>query len=145
MTRDQVRASLVERGRFLPASLAGEPVASPRAWLPRTAALRLVAEAAEVDVGELLGPIKTRRLFRARALFFLLARELGRPFSDTQLGRELGGRDRTTITSLARRAETMRATDPDFAADFAALLDRALVHLVRPALIGSQEKNDARH
>lgn len=130
MTRDQVRVSLAARGfACLPPVLAEAP---PRAWLPRPVALRLVAEACGVTIAQLTGTGQRRVEFRARALFFLLARQLGRPFSDTQLGRELGGRDHSTIGNLARRAEAMRAADPAFAAAFGALVDRAIPHLIGP-------------
>ena len=58
---------------------------------------RLVAQHSSVSVGRLKGPSRARRLVSARGLFVYLARHTI-PCSFADLGRFLGGRDRSTVS-----------------------------------------------
>lgn len=119
--------------------------ADRNAWLPRERALALAADVAGVTVDDIRGPSIRKELVRARALFFGAVRLLGQPASLSALGRDLGGRDHSTIRNLERVANELLADDSDFAAEFDRLTDRALGQLVRATAHPTLEMSHARH
>jgi chromosomal replication initiation ATPase DnaA len=73
--------------------------------------LAAVAGAAQVTVGELLGPRRARELAWPRQLAILLTSELRPDLSTPDIGRAFVGRDHTTILH-ARKAACGRIADP---------------------------------
>ncbi len=63
---------------------------------------------------QLKGPSRDGRLVRARWAVMYAMRQRGK--SLPQIGRDLGGRDHTTVIHGLKRAEELLTTDEDFAA-----------------------------
>ena len=70
-----------------------------------------VASAAQVTVGELLGPRRAREVAWARQVAVLLTSELRPDLSTTAIGHAFGERDHTTILH-ARKVARARIADP---------------------------------
>lgn len=80
-----------------------------RKGLTVQAIVRAVARYHDLTVADLRGPGKARAVAWPRQEAMFLAREAG--FALTVIGRELGGRDHTTIISGCRAVEGRLATD----------------------------------
>lgn len=115
MTRDQVRASLAQRGRAQRAPQPPPPApATPSRWIGRELALRLAAEAYDTTPAELISYRRPRDYAAPRALFVWACRRFGRRPSFAQLGGFLGGRDHSTMTYLDAKAVRLLAEDDEF-------------------------------
>ncbi len=78
----------------------------------------IVVSIAQAEFGVLRSDILSRRrrddYVEARAFVAWALRSLGRPMSYPAIGRELAGRDHTTIINLHRKAIALRLTRPAF-------------------------------
>jgi len=72
------------------------------------------AEAFGVPVAAIDGPARRAGICRARFAAMRLARDLG-DLSTPQIGREIGGRDHTSVLNALARAAALAEADPDFA------------------------------
>jgi chromosomal replication initiation ATPase DnaA len=90
-----------------------------------------VASAAQVTVGELLGPRRARELAWPRQVAILLATRLRPDLTTPAIGRAIGGRDHTTILH-ARKAARGRIAD--------AASDCARIYRQATALLAPQDR-----
>lgn len=75
-----------------------------------------VTEFFDVDVVDLFSKQQRHKLARARRIFVVLALRLT-PMTLTEIGRHMGGRDRSTIISARDNGLKLLKTDPAFAAE----------------------------
>ena len=73
----------------------------------------IVADAADAFGVSVEAVLDRDRLVRARFAAVWVARELS-TFSFAHIGRQMGGRDHSTVQHAYRRAERLRASDPAF-------------------------------
>ena len=101
------------------------------AWLPREDPICLAAEAFGLSVEQLRGSRSKKPMVEARAALVLMLATLGKPVSLSQLGREMGGRDHSTVANWKKKALRLTAENADFSATVDALLQRALPLMIR--------------
>ena len=83
---------------------------------------RVVADYFALSVGELKGKKRTKAIAFPRQIAMYITRDLTE-YSTTEVGREFGGRDHTTVMHACQRVESRMKTDPT--------LEPTLNHLVR--------------
>jgi hypothetical protein len=71
------------------------------------------AELFEVDVDDITGPLRIKRFYIPRFAVCMAAAAVNWPV--VRIGRELGGRDHSTVSSAMKRGREMAARDPEFA------------------------------
>lgn len=81
-----------------------------------------VAAVFQIDLGDIVGPARTKAIAEARLCFYLVCRRCSR-LSSVEIGRFVGNRDHTTVLDGVKRAEAMIAKDRWFAAAFRELLE----------------------
>lgn len=80
----------------------------------------------DVPLDAIKGPCRKPEFFRPRAAIALAAKVGGRSYRE--IGRQLGGRDHTTIQSACDRAEQFWRRDHDFRSKCLALINLADQH-----------------
>lgn len=90
--------------------------------------LAATSAAFDVPVAVIKSADRRRRIYRARSAAMMIMRELG-GLSSPEIGRQVGGRDHTTVLNALRRATALVATDPEFAARFVMARDKAALAL----------------
>lgn len=81
---------------------------------------RKVAEFYSIPLAEMRSKRRFRKMARPRQIAMYFARELT-PMSLPSIGNRFGKRDHTTVIHAINTVERLVATDPEFAADVAAL------------------------
>jgi chromosomal replication initiator protein len=81
---------------------------------------RKVAEFYSIPLAEMRSKRRFRKMARPRQIAMYFARELT-PMSLPSIGNRFGKRDHTTVMHAIKTVERLVATDPEFAADVAAL------------------------
>lgn len=73
---------------------------------------KIVASHYGVDLEDMLGPRRTANLTRPRHATYYLARLIFKHKSLPQIGKDMGGRDHTTVLHGVRKMEKMIASNP---------------------------------
>lgn len=76
----------------------------------------------KVSADEILGPLKTAKIVRARWVAMYLATKSGR-WSNSSIARKMGDRDHTTIMHAREKIKELIAADPELADEVAYLKD----------------------
>lgn len=84
--------------------------------ISRKAIIAETARAFGLTVDEMIGPLRLRQFVRARFAAATLMRELHPKTSLPEIGRQIGGKDHTTVLHALCRAKDLVARDAQFAA-----------------------------